>query len=168
MSVEFVVIWAESVLEPSASEPGTARVEGLKSQPRTVKGRVCRGPAGEDDTEQPDRRKDEFLAMLAHESPPQRRQVTLTRWAIVETERSRRYFVGHCDDYEETRVSSVIVSFDVKALRGISISGRIYKLSGAPGRDAVADEVLTRWCQRNGITAARDVTEELLRVRKRE
>ncbi len=71
----------------------------------------------------------------AKEGATRHRRITLTRWAIVETEDGWRHFVGHCDDYDETRVSSSIVSFDVKALRGMSISGRIYQLCGPPGCD---------------------------------
>ena len=92
----------------------------------------------------------------------ERRRITLTRWAIIETEHGRRHFIGHCDDYGETRVSATIVSFDVTALRGVSISGRIYRLSGPPRRDAIGDEVLARWRSRNAVALARDITEEVL------
>ena len=93
----------------------------------------------------------------------ERRRITLTRWAIIETEHGRRHFIGHCDDYGETRVSAPIVSFDVKALRGMSTSGRIYRLSGPPGRDAMGDEVLARWRSKNAVALTRDITEAVMR-----
>ncbi len=59
------------------------------------------------------------MSKATHRAGPQRRQIKLTRWAIVETDRGSRDFIGYCDDYGETRVSSTIVSFDAKGLRSV-------------------------------------------------
>jgi hypothetical protein len=90
-------------------------------------------------------------------------QVTLSRWRILETEEGTRHFVG-ADARDFTgRVSSAIVVFDPPALRGQTISGRIYQLIGEPSWSSDADYVWSLWCRVNNVPSHNDVTKQLLR-----
>ncbi|KVK93974.1 hypothetical protein WJ47_00160 [Burkholderia ubonensis] len=89
-------------------------------------------------------------------------EVSLSRWKILETADGIRHFVG-ADSRDRTgRVSSEVVTFDPRSLRGETRSGRIYQLIGEPGRSDNADYVWKRWCELNSVTAFVDVTKQLL------
>lgn len=69
-------------------------------------------------------------------------EVALSRWRILETTEGTRHFVG-ADERDHTgRVSSAIVLFDCRSLRGETQSGRIYHLIGEAGWSNDADYVL--------------------------
>lgn len=72
----------------------------------------------------------------------------LERWAIFRTPQGDYHFCGYCG---EGRVSSKIMSFDLKALSGRTRSGRLYQLEGRPGLNRDAMYVLGRWIEINGL-----------------
>ncbi|MCO4861250.1 hypothetical protein MKD38_06185 [Cupriavidus sp. WGlv3] len=86
--------------------------------------------------------------------------ITLQHWRVYETERGEHHFVGYCVENHSGRVSSAIVSYDVKLRAGITRSGRRYVLSGEPGFDQDALHVWSFWSLRNGVTEKRDVSSE--------
>lgn len=89
-------------------------------------------------------------------------EVALSRWRILETAQGTRHFVG-ADERDNTgRVSTAIVTFDCRSLRGQTESGRIYQLVGDAGWSSNADYVWERWCNVNSIASHTDVTRQLL------
>lgn len=77
------------------------------------------------------------------------------------SERFGLHFVGRNLRRWTGCVSSKIVAFDSKALRGTTQSGRIYQLYGSPGHCQDADHALGWWMRFNDL-AAEDVTAEFL------
>ncbi|MFC4345985.1 hypothetical protein [Cupriavidus numazuensis] len=57
-------------------------------------------------------------------------------------------------------MSSAIVSFDADEGVGTTVSGRRYILSGCPGFTDDAEYVWHLWKRVNGVTLAKDVTNE--------
>lgn len=91
-------------------------------------------------------------------------ELTLVDWKILETQRGERHFVGYVIENQEGRVSSAIEQFDPVSLRGVTRSGRVYRLYGAPGFNRDAEYVWKRWVQLNAITEYLDVTDAVLGV----
>ncbi len=60
-------------------------------------------------------------------------------------------------------VSSKIVSFDPKTMRGTTRSGRVYQLVGMPGHCSDGDYVLGNWAHCNDVDVE-DVTEEFMKT----
>lgn len=91
--------------------------------------------------------------------------ITLTDWAISETveDGPSRYFVGYSAAGREGRVSSSIVTFDSKTLRGVTSSGRIYELKGPSGLNGDAAYVLGRWKRIYGGITTTDITTDVLK-----
>lgn len=87
--------------------------------------------------------------------------VTLVRWRILATERGKRYFVGHCRENHEGRVSSAIQSIDPTTRRGVTQSGRVYELVGPPGLDLDALYVWEIWAAAKDFGSYLDVTDEI-------
>lgn len=77
-------------------------------------------------------------------------EVRLSPWQIYAV-KDNFHFVGHRWGWGEGRVSTPIVSFDLKTLRGVTESGRVYQLVGPPGFDREADYVLGRWLFAQGL-----------------
>ena len=77
-------------------------------------------------------------------------EISLVRWQIMELD-GKRYFVGYHEAGYEGRVSSAIVTFDAKAKKGITESGRVYQLIGKTGIDQDARWVLGPWLVLNGF-----------------
>jgi len=73
-----------------------------------------------------------------------------------------RHLVGRAN--REGRVSSPVVSLDLKTLMATTQSGRVYRLEGKPGRDGDADYVFDGWMRAVGCKAVRDVTAALVRL----
>jgi hypothetical protein len=63
-------------------------------------------------------------------------QLTLTDWMIFETPDGERYLAGYNVTEGAGRVSSEVAEFDKVAMRGRTATGRVYQLTGAPGRRA--------------------------------
>lgn len=90
-------------------------------------------------------------------------EVTLIDWAIREIHpRGTRHFVGYHPSGREGRVSSAIQVFDPVSRHGRTKSGRVYFLSGRPGRNENAEYVWENWRHIQGPGAATwlDVTQE--------
>jgi hypothetical protein len=90
--------------------------------------------------------------------------ITLMSWAIIETEEEKpsRHFVGYNYANREGRVSSPIVTFDAKTLRGITHTGRVYQLAGSSGLNDDAEYVLGRW-RRGYEVETTDVTDAVMK-----
>lgn len=108
------------------------------------------------------------MSIWKTKSVSQQPEVTLVHWSVMETERHERHFVGYCKENQEGRVSSRIESFDVKAMRGITQSGRVYQLSGPPGYAPDAEHVWFMWARLNRVKTARNVSCELIQQKRRD
>lgn len=98
-------------------------------------------------------------------SVEQEPSVHLVSWKVVEIDAGTRHFVG-ADALDRTgRVSSAIVQLDLTAKRGVTRSGRVYKLVGEPGHTGDGNYVWTRWCEINGVRSFTDVTQEMLEAK---
>lgn len=87
--------------------------------------------------------------------------LTLERWSVIQMPERGRHFVGWCLENSEGRVSSPIVKFDRKTLRGVTSTGRVYQLQGAPGLDGDAEYVRNRWLAICGNPTWTDLTAEV-------
>lgn len=98
-------------------------------------------------------------------------EIALCDWQVFEVSSElwpikTRHFVGFNLTEGFGRVSSKIVQFDPKLLRGITRSGRVYELVGEPGYGSADGRyVWDVWCARNQITEIVDVTDEIVRHR---
>jgi len=94
--------------------------------------------------------------------PPQRDEphLTVRSWCVIECTNHERYLVGWCEERGEGRVSTAIVSFDPQAMKVKTASGRIYHLSGPPGRDPDGLYVWITYAAVNELTRLRDATSE--------
>lgn len=88
-------------------------------------------------------------------------ELTLTAWTVRMLPSGERHFVGWCSENCEGRVSSAVVEFDATTKCGRTSTGRVYQLSGRPGRDRDAEYVWQRWLRINDETDWTDVTEEV-------
>lgn len=88
--------------------------------------------------------------------------LTLVRWRIFRSDRDENHFVGYCEENLEGRVSSAIQQFDPLTMRGVTQSGRVYELSGAPGFDSDALYVWDTWLRINRVPFCTDITDEVL------
>jgi hypothetical protein len=79
----------------------------------------------------------------------------------METQRGTRHFVGEDVRSGAGRVSTAIRRFDPKTLRGVTSSGRVYRLLGRRGCSGDAQYVWSCWCRLNGETAHTDVTDKV-------
>jgi hypothetical protein len=91
--------------------------------------------------------------------------VVLSRWRIFEVvtpyhDLPTRHFVGYNETEREGRASSAIQEFDFTTMQGVTRSGRVYQLTGAPGMDKDALYVWNRWSQINEVETYKDITEE--------
>lgn len=78
-------------------------------------------------------------------------ETQLIRWQIFEVN-GNRHFMGYNYAGMEGRVSSKIITFDEKEMRGITRSGRVYQLVDEPGFNHDADYVLSTWLRINELT----------------
>ncbi|WP_198419757.1 hypothetical protein [Geomonas edaphica] len=86
---------------------------------------------------------EEVVKASIWKAPPVSEQpcIYLIRWSIMETEKGTCHFVGYNSGNSEGRVSTPIETFDLATVRGVTQSGRIYKLVGPPGYDPDAEWV---------------------------
>jgi hypothetical protein len=78
-------------------------------------------------------------------------ELQLARWRVYAVGHGR-HFVGYNVTHREGRVSTAITSFDPETRRGVTASGRVYELIGAPGYDSHGDYVFGIWLRRQGLT----------------
>lgn len=93
--------------------------------------------------------------------------ISLSRWSVYRIPHERGptdHFVGYNDTEMEGRASSPIKEFDRLTGRGMTASGRIYELTGAPGKDSDGEYVWSHWKYINKVFDAdvEDVTMEYL------
>ena len=97
----------------------------------------------------------------------ERPQLTLNAWGVYEvplygdTEPWTRHFVGFAREDCVGHVSSPVKAFDPVTGSGVTRSGRVYQLQDRPGSDADARYVWEKWKVVNGISAERDVSDEV-------
>lgn len=91
-------------------------------------------------------------------------EITIINWSVMELPGDIRKFVGQ-DANGDGRVSSAIVKFDKRNRKGVTKSGRKYKLEGQPGHSDNAEYVWRMMLARKNVdpTSVRDVTEEYRR-----
>lgn len=90
-------------------------------------------------------------------------QIKLASWSIYEVSSEywigrTRHFVGYNLTEREGRASSAIVEFDPVAKRGVTESGRVYELVGAPGNSGDGIYTFNQWCEINKVSDCMDVT----------
>jgi len=92
-------------------------------------------------------------------------EVTLVNWQVFDIRWRRMgnfktlHFVGDCVGTSGGRVSSAIQSFNKLTMQGTSRSGRVYTLSGLPGRSAEAAKIWDDWQFKFGADDVRCVTD---------
>lgn len=96
----------------------------------------------------------------------ERPSVTLTDWQVFEVQQpgrasKTRHFVGYCIEDQFGQVSSAVIQFDPETMRGVTESGRVYRLLGKPGWHSDADYVWQRWKRISSVTVEVDVTSSL-------
>ncbi|CAD6538842.1 hypothetical protein [Paraburkholderia metrosideri] len=94
------------------------------------------------------------------------REMSISDWQILETQKGSRHFVGTDVRDCTGRVSTAIQEFDPVALRGVTFSGRVYQLVVPRGCSREGQYIWERWCGVNGVTSYTDVTTELLAEKK--
>ncbi|MGO9444624.1 MAG: hypothetical protein ACLPXB_07585 [Thiobacillaceae bacterium] len=86
----------------------------------------------------------------------------MIRWRIFETDHKERFLVGHCPEEGPGRISTALVSIDIKTGQCVSSSGRHYKLVGPPGYDEDGQYIWDMWAQANEVAHYDDVTNALI------
>jgi len=89
-------------------------------------------------------------------------EIVLAQWRIYESDIKERHFVGYNLTEGEGRVSSAIQTFDENTMTGITRSGRVYKLQGAPGWNSDAEYTWNRWKHINSVESSEDVTNQVV------
>lgn len=84
--------------------------------------------------------------------------LTLNRWSIFKLPGGDRHFVGWAVENLAGRVSSRIDEFDVKSMRGVSATGRVYKLEGNPGTNSDAEYAWSLWRRIHTVETFVDVS----------
>jgi hypothetical protein len=79
------------------------------------------------------------VGLTASASVEQLPEVRLIAWQIKRGNFGEKHFCGQCVETGAGRVSSPIVSYDEEAQRGVTRSGRIYRLVGLPAHDVEAE-----------------------------
>lgn len=85
--------------------------------------------------------------------------IQLAQWAIMELPDGDRHFIGWNLE-GEGRASSRIETFDPETMKGITRSGRVYKLIGPPSFNKDAQYVWANWCAINRVNEFKNVSSE--------
>lgn len=88
-------------------------------------------------------------------------ELTLESWSIFELPGGERHLVGRAIENSEGRVSSCVENFDIKTMRAMTSSGRVYNLRGRPGHNSDAEYTWNRWRAINDIRDFVNVSSEL-------
>ena len=80
----------------------------------------------------------------------------------MRTEEGDHHIVGYDIDLRDLRASSAILQISFEQRRGITQTGQVYELRGAPDRDPHAGYAWQLWMSVNEATEAVDITERLL------
>jgi hypothetical protein len=86
-------------------------------------------------------------------------ELRLSNWAILELPDGDRHFAGYNLTEYEGRASSKIVEFDGERMRGITASGRVYELVGAPGLTGDGLYVWNQWKRINRVNEYTDISD---------
>jgi hypothetical protein len=96
------------------------------------------------------------------------REITLRRWRVIEAEArdgTRTCHVwGHDVSHNLGRASTSIMEFDLDTMTATTISGSNYKLVGLPGNSRLGKHAWINWCNKHGVVAEVDITDEYLNV----
>lgn len=82
-----------------------------------------------------------LMNMWAVRSVAEQPEIELARWRVFEVG-GKRVFFGYSLTTGSGRRSSAIVSFDLRQLKAVTASGRVYRLVGPPGYDDDAQYLL--------------------------
>lgn len=82
-------------------------------------------------------------------------------WQIIVLPNGDRHFCGIRANGRTGRVSSRIVTFHAAMRTGMTASGRIYHLEGAPGEMRYLQSVVAVWCRFNQIDPAKVEIEDI-------
>ena len=95
---------------------------------------------------------------------------SLRRWRVIEVLTQNgtpsRHVYGHDITYDTACASTSIKEFNREAMAVTTHSGSIYKLLGAPGHSRKGAIVWKEWCNKYGVVAEIDVTDEYFNVDK--
>jgi hypothetical protein len=86
--------------------------------------------------------------------------LTLTHWRVLHCSDGCRYLNGWCVERQEGRCSTSIVQFDRAEMVATTLSGRHYKLRGAPGSHPDASYTWDAYCRVNQLVVEADVSDE--------
>lgn len=87
----------------------------------------------------------------------------LTDWALFELPSGARHVAGCVPYPREGRVTSAIVELDMRTLRAVTDSGRVYELRRRGyGLNLDAEYVWNIWKSRHGVTAVRNLTRDII------
>lgn len=90
----------------------------------------------------------------------------LTDWALFELPSGARHIAGCIPYPREGRVTSAIVELDVRTLRAVTDSGRVYSLRRRGyGLNLDAEYVWNVWRGRHGVTEYRNITRTIIAER---
>lgn len=92
--------------------------------------------------------------------PADEPRTTLTKWGIHEFSSGQWHLVGNITA-TTVRVSSAVAWFDLESLSGTTVSGREYRLAGAPGLSEEAMQFWFHWCAHYGTGDARSVSADV-------
>lgn len=92
-------------------------------------------------------------------------RIRLADWRVFALPDGDHHFVGY-NIGNTGRVSSKIVSFAPETMTGVTRSGRVYELVGAPGYDSDGLYTWATWKRINGIEECTDVTEQYIQSTK--
>ena len=98
-----------------------------------------------------------WKTVRVHEQP----SLTLVRWQVMQLPNGDRHFVGYAVENKEGRASTAVTTFDATSLKGVTASGRVYKLSGRPGHDGDAENVWHAWTRIKEAPEWTDITAEV-------
>ena len=106
--------------------------------------------------------------MTIESTQDDKREVTLRRWRVMEVETKdgtrSRHVCGHDAKNASGCASSPIVEFDLEKMTATTRSGRCYRLLGLPGNSRLGKHAWNNWCNKSGVVAELDVTNEYLNV----
>jgi hypothetical protein len=94
---------------------------------------------------------------------PNAEPTVLTDWALFELPSGVRHIAGCVPYPREGRVTSAVVEFDVRTLRVVTDSGRVYQLRRQGyGLNLDAEYVWNVWRGRHGVTEVRNLTRDVI------
>jgi hypothetical protein len=102
-----------------------------------------------------------FGGLTPQPSVSQQPVATLIQWQALKTSTGAIHLVGYCTERREGRASTAVVTVNAGSRHCMTASGRVYVLSGPPGRNSDAAWVWEQYAAASGVTDATDVSGEV-------